>query len=306
MELQRGQTVHRLLQLLGVPASSRLLHTFQPGTTRGLLGTVLQERRAAQDHSQARSRHRGGTGRAPDVAHRLEVLHASRLAGSHDGIGWRGLVDGRGTTGMGSRGGPKRVRARRPRSEHIRRARRFCGRFGRVAFGCQPAGQVIARREAGVGVPHDRGSRVGVAVETVQRRAFAGLAVRTAGSCSCPAPAAGHRRWGRVVDRASVKPNGSGCRIGMWVKSSAAWRRCGGLTGRDALRAAPARSAGRCSGGAAGCVGCRSGGAPAQRCTRRSCRPAPGCAQRAWRGPTGRRSRQSWAVRLPQRDASPR
>ena len=97
-----------------------------------------------------------------------------------------GLVDGRGTTGMGSRGGPKRVRARRPRSEHIRRARRFCGRFGRVAFGCQPAGQVIARREAGVGVPHDRGSRVGVAVETVQRRAFAGLGVRTAGSCSCP------------------------------------------------------------------------------------------------------------------------
>ena len=121
-----------------------------------------------------------------------------------------------------------------------------------------------------------------------------------------PGAAAGHRRWGRVVDRASVKPNGSGCRIGMWVKSSAAWRRCGGLTGRDALRAAPARSAGRCSGGAAGCVGCRSGGAPAQRCTRRSCRPAPGCAQRAWRGPTGRRSRQRWAVRLPQRDASPR
>ena len=199
-----------------------------------------------------------------------------------------------------------RIMGTHTRSEHIRRARRFCGRFGRVAFGCQPAGQVIARREAGVGVPHDRGSRVGVAVETVQRRAFAGLAVRTAGSCSCPAPAAGHRRWGRVVDRASVKPNGSGCRIGMWVKSSAAWRRCGGLTGRDALRAAPARSAGRCSGGAAGCVGCRSGGAPAQRCTRRSCRPAPGCAQRAWRGPTGRRSRQSWAVRLPQRDASPR
>lgn len=86
---------------------------------------------------------------------------------------------------------------------------------------------------------------------------------------------------GRVLSsqeahRASAKPNGSGGMLGLWARQHSALRRCAGLMGCDARDAAPATSPGRRVGGGAGSVGCRFGGAPARRCTRRSCLRAPG------------------------------